>query len=114
MKWHDIYLHLKSKGIEIYSQGQKTDTCQSNYVVLKDNGQYGIAGSYKTGYSLIDVIIFCPINKYSQVEGYKTELKGYMKELQGIKPTGNETPVIIDDSVKAYTTSIEYQILKRL
>jgi len=37
-----------------------------------------------------------------------------MKELDFLRKTGNETPIIIDDTKKAYTTSIEYQIIKKL
>lgn len=114
MKWADVYLHLKSKGIDIYSPGQKTSTCTSPYVVVTDNGQYGMAGAHRNGYSLIEVIVYIPLNKYSQIEGYKTQIKNYIKELTGIKATGLETPVIIDDFVKAYTTSIQYQILKKI
>lgn len=114
MKWADVYLHLKSKEIDVYSPGQKTDTCITPYIVIVDNGQYGMAGSNRNGYSLIDVLVFVPLNKYSQIEGYRAQIKGYMKELNCIKATGLETPVIIDDLVKAHTTSIQYQILKRL
>jgi len=37
-----------------------------------------------------------------------------MKELTGLRKTGNETPIIVDDTKKAYTTSIEYITQKKL
>lgn len=114
MKWADVYLHLKNKGISVYSPGQKNGICKNRYVVVKDNGTYSKAESNKLGYSILDVIIYYPMDKYSQIEGFKEQIKSYMKELQGIKFTGSETPVIIDTKVNAYTTSIEYQVLKRL
>jgi hypothetical protein len=44
---------------------------------------------------------------------YKNDIKTYLKELNYLRKTGNETPVIVDDGVKAYTISIEYQVLKK-
>lgn len=114
MKWSTVYLHLKSYDIDVYSPGQKTGTCDSKYVVVRDAGQNSMAETRKLGYSIIDLILFVPLTQYSQIEGYKEEIKSYMKELDSIKATGLETPVMIDESVNGYTVSVEYQILKRL
>ncbi len=111
--WQRVFLYLKSKGIEIYSPGQKTGPCEKPYVVLKDGGTYNRAGTNKVGYSLLDVIIFCPINQYSKIEGYKKQIKEHLKEF-GMRAAGTETPIVIDEDKKAYTTSIGYQIHKKL
>ena len=66
------------------------------------------------GYRLIDIIAFVPVASYISIKPYAEEIKAAMKELPFLRYTGNETPVITDDEVKAYTTSIEYQIIKKL
>ena len=65
-------------------------------------------------YKLIDIVLFVPLNSYIEVETYMMEIREAMKELIFLRKTGNETPIIVDDSKKAYTTSIEYQIIKKL
>lgn len=112
--WQKIFLHLKKKGYEVYSPGQKRDKCQESYVVIKENGIHGQEGGNKIGYKLFDIIIYHPISNYSGMEFYVENIKQSLKELKELRSTGNETPSIIDDEVKAYTTSIEYQALKTL
>lgn len=113
-KWKDIYLHLKGKGVDVYSIGQKEGTCKSAYVVLTENGTFKFAGTRKQGYSLVDVIVYYPMPYYSKVNEYVEQIKGYMKELDFVRFTGTETPIIVDDDFGAYTTSLEYQNLKQL
>jgi hypothetical protein len=110
--WQNIYLHLKNKGIDVYSIGQKQGLCNDPYVVVKESGQYPLS-SNKQGYDLVDIIIFYPVGSYSQLFSYKNDIKNYLAELKYLRKTGNETPVIIDDEVKGYTTSVEYQVLKK-
>ncbi len=109
-----ILLHLKRKGLEVYFPGQKQGLCERSYSVVKDNGQYAMGDTNKVGYSTINIIVFCPLSKYSQIGKYKKIIKGHMKELENLTPTGYESPVLIEDKVKAYTMHIEYKILKRL
>ncbi len=48
------------------------------------------------------------------MEFYVENLKEALKKIEDLRPTGNETPSIIDYDVQAYTTSIEYQQFKSL
>lgn len=112
--WNKVYLHLKSKGIKVYSPGQHKGLCEDSYVVLRDGGGDSFAGTNKVGQSILDVIIYHPNNRYSSLDSYKKEVKKYLEEVKGIRKTGFETPVLMEDEKQAYTTSIEYQILKRL
>ena len=68
----------------------------------------------KLGYRLVDIIVFVPANSYIQIEPYVKQIREAMKELKWLRKTGNETPVITDNGKKAYTTSIEYVIQKKL
>jgi len=70
--------------------------------------------SNRVGCSPIDIILFVPIASYIKVKPNQKEIRTALKELSFLRKTGNETPIITDDEVKAYTTSIEYQITKKL
>lgn len=112
--WQKIYLHLLKLNYLVYSPGQKRDKCQDPYVVIKDTGTYGQEGNNKVGYKLFDIIIYYPLQSYSSMESYIENIKEELKQIKEIRYTGNETPCVIDDEVKAYTSSIEYQGVKTL
>lgn len=108
-----IYKQLKENDFEVYSLGQKKGKCENGYVVIKENGIAGQDGNV-VGFSLVDIIVFYPLDEYSKMELYVNKIKSVLKKLGFIRPTGNITPSIIDEEVEAYTCSIEYQIFKKL
>ena len=55
-----------------------------------------------------------PNNSYVAVEPYADDIRNALKELEYLRKTGTETPVIVDDDKKAYTMSIEYLLQKKL
>ncbi|WP_406543138.1 hypothetical protein [Clostridium ljungdahlii] len=113
--WERVFLHLKSKGIDAYSPGQHKGKCTTPYVVLKNTGTAGFEGSNQIGSQTLDVITYCPRSNYSDIEPYTVQVQSFLGELKGyIRPTGNITPVILDDSVNGYTQTIEYQTFQRL
>lgn len=111
--WQKIYLHLKKLGYEVYSIGQKRDKCQRSYVVIKENGKTALVGNV-AGYKLFDIIIYHPMDSYSTMEPYVENIKQALTTIGELRPTGNETPAIIDSEVDAYTTSVIYQQFKQL
>lgn len=112
--WKKIYLKLQEKGLNPYAPGQHEGLCIERYCVVRESSQVPFFRSNRTGYRLIDIIIFVPVSSYIKVKPYTEEIKAAMKELPFLRYTGNETPIITDDEVKAYTTSLEYQIIKTL
>lgn len=113
--WERVYLHLKSKSVDVYSPGQHKGKCTSPYVVIKNNGTIGFQGSNQIGSQTIDVIIYYPATNYSDIEPYAWQVQEFLKELkQYIRPTGNITPIILDSSVEGYTQTIEYQTFQKL
>jgi len=112
--WQAIYTKLKEKGLNPYPPGQHKGLCTEKYCVVRESSQVPSFRSNRVGYRLIDIIVFVPLASYIEVEPYVNEVKAAMKELPFLRCTGNETPVITDDDKKAYTTFIEYQILKKL
>ena len=112
--WKTIFDQLKDKGLNPYPIGQHQGLCTERYCVIKENSQVPYFNSHRLGYKTIDIILFVPLNSYIAVEPYVKEIRAVMKELTNLRKTGNETPVITDDTKKAYTSSIEYQIIKKL
>ena len=113
--WERAYLHLKSKSVDVYSPGQHRGKCTSPYVVVKNNGTNGFEGSNKIGSQSLDIITYYPATNYSGIEPYTGQIQDFLKELkQYIRPTGNVTPIILDNSVNGYTQTIEYQTFQRL
>lgn len=111
--WQKIYLHLAKLGYEVYSPGQKRDKCQNSYVVIKESGVVAMVGNI-AGYKLFDIIIYHPIENYSTMEFYIENIKEAIKDINELRPTGNETPCIVDSEVQAHTTSVSYQQFKQL
>ena len=111
--WQKIYLHLAKLGYEVYSAGQKRDLCKESYVVIKEGGVVAMVGNV-AGYKLFDIIIYHPMANYSTMEPYTENIKDALKSIDELRPTGNETPYIIDSEVQAYTTSVIYQQFKQL
>lgn len=68
----------------------------------------------QVGRRVIDVIAFVPVGSYIEVAPYVGEIKAALNKLPFLQKTGSETPVITDDEKEAYTTSVQYQIMKRL
>ncbi|MBU3185657.1 hypothetical protein [Clostridium estertheticum] len=112
--WQKIFLYLTKSGYEVYSPGQKRDKCEATYVVIKENGIHGQDGGNELGFKVFDIIVYCPLTNYSDMEFYAENIKQALKEMKELRPTGVETPSIIDDEVEGYTSSIEYQALKTL
>lgn len=113
--WERVYLHLKSKSVNVYSPGQHKGKCTCPYVVIKNNGTTGFEGSNQIGSQTIDIIIYCPSTNYSDIEPYTLQVQDFVKELkQYIRPTGTITPVILDNSVEGYTQTIEYKTFQRI
>ncbi|HHV39114.1 MAG TPA: hypothetical protein GXX70_06470 [Tepidimicrobium sp.] len=112
--WKVIFDKLKEKNLNPFPPGQHKGICEEKYCIIKENNQVPYFNTNRLGYKLIDIILFVPLNSYIQVKPYAVEIRAAMKELENLRKTGNETPVIVDDKKEAYTMSIEYIIQKKL
>lgn len=113
-RWQDIFLHLKNAGFDVYSPGVKVGECESEYLVIKNDGSSKHV-SFSTDVDLYAVMCYVPKQKYSTLEPFVQKVKKSMKELEPmIKPYGSQTPSYYDDSVKAHMVSIEYKNYKKL
>jgi hypothetical protein len=111
--WQKINLHLQKNGYEAYAPGQKRDKCIEPYVVIKESGDTAMYSNVN-GYRSFDIIIYYPLESYSEMEPYADNVMELLKGITELRFTGNQTPYIVDDEVQAYTTSISYQQFKSL
>ena len=107
-----IYSTLKRANLNPYWPGIHTGECKERYCVVKDGTQTPSTQSNSVGYRIADIIIFVPFGSYVAIGKYAKEIKTILKDLP-IRYAG-ETPIITDDGEKAYTTSIQYQVFKKM
>lgn len=106
----EIYLHLKEQGFNVYSIGQHKGKCLEPYLVVSETGDMDITGSglmHKT----VEVLIYYPVGKYSEVSAYIDSVK---KAMQGLKLRRviTSNPTIIDNDKQAYMTFLSYTRIK--
>lgn len=112
--WKTIFDKLKEKGLNPYAPGQHEGLCDKPYCVVKEGTQIPSIQSNRVGQRVLDVIVFVPISSHIALEPYMKSIRSALKELPNLRKTGFETPAVTDDDKKAYTTSIEYIIQKKL
>lgn len=110
----DIYVHLQSKGFDVYMPETKIGECKSPYIVVKNDGssQHPV---FSTDVDMYAIMVYVPKQAYSSLEPLVQSIKQAMKELEPmIKPYGSQTPSYYDDNYKAHTISIEYKNYKKI
>lgn len=112
--WKKTFKHLKDAGFEVYSPGQHKGLCLSSYIVLRDGSTNAFAGQNRVGYSMLEVHLYHPIDRYSTLQDYRRQVKDSLKKLSDLRYIGQESPALIDDDKQAHAIFIEYQVLKRL
>ena len=106
--YEKIWATLEKGNIDVYAPGQHKGECVKPYVVIKDFGESEIAGT-ALNRNVIDIIIFAPSARYSQVEPFVRLVKNALKELRELKDTRYRSPIIIDEDKRAFTTSVRYE-----
>lgn len=106
MSWKELYEFLKEKGFEVYSIGQHTGKCADFYLVLRNNGTLVSDGTERTDY---EILLYCPLGKYSQFESFIEKVKDTMNELfPAVIYTDGEDPHYLDDATESYMTNLIY------
>ena len=82
--WQDIYKHLKSNGLDVYSPSTKTGECTKEYVVVKNNGSAKKVNA-STDEDYYSIMCYVPRNKYSALEVLVQKVKKAMKELKSLE-----------------------------
>lgn len=107
-RWKDIYRHLHSNGVDVYSPGQHQGECLSPYVVVKDAGSSQFNGFSSTS-NAYDIMCYVPKSQFSELEPFVDCVESLMDGLYPmLKSTHDKTPSFYDDSVKAHMVSMTY------
>lgn len=109
-----IYTTLKESGLDVYFSGQHKGLCKTPYVVVKESNQSPELGTRVIGRRIVDIMIYIPIGSYIAIESYREKVKRALLNSSFLRYTGFETPIIIEEDIKAYSTSFEYEIMKEL
>lgn len=106
--WKKIYKHLKQEGFDVYSPGQHKGQCTSNYIVINDGGMTN-AESVSSGQKFYEILCYVPIHNFSELEPFVFNAKKSMKKLFPlVRPSGIETPAVLDEDVNGHMVSVEY------
>ena len=107
--------HLIGLGYLVYAPGQHTGRCEAAYVVLRKGSTSRMIESRHVGYDLLDVNCYVPLDQYAELAAMVRGVKGHMRALRAqLRPTGYETPDVIEDQYRAHSRSIEYQVYRML
>lgn len=109
--FEQIYKHLKNNGFDVYSIGQHEGICSNPYIVIKENGESEVVGTSLVN-DMVELLIYYPIGRYSELSNYKKRILNTMKYQQGIRRVIEAMPTVIDDDKKAYMTSFTYKKIK--
>lgn len=113
-RWADLYVHLKSKGFDVYSPGIKAGECTAPYIVIALDGSTKLS-SVSTDEDRYSVMCYVPKKEYSKLEPMVQKVKQAMKEIEPIfMPYGEQTSSFYDDSVKSHMVSITYRNNKKI
>lgn len=112
--WQQIYQKLRDEGLNPFAPGQHKGTCQESYCVVQEGAQMPSFRGRRVGSRIVDIIAFVPASSYVQMAPYVGKIKAALRGLSFLRWTGGETPVVTDNDVKAYTTSLQFQIQKKL
>ena len=105
----NIYKHLKTSGLDVYSPGQHQGECTSPYVVQKYAGLNPLS-NFSSSQALYDVMCYVPKDQFSTLEPYVEKVKKAMTGLYpAIIPVYFQTASFLDDTVKGHMISVQYR-----
>lgn len=105
---------LRSAGLNVKLPGQYESPCKEPYIVIHDGGTYPYAANALTGYTLLYIRCYVPLDSYSKLQPLVERVKSVLSPEAFIMPTGNEGIHQIDNTYKAHTTYVEYQVMRTL
>lgn len=108
-RWSDIFKHLESSGFEVYPPATKRGQCESPYLVVKEAGASS-AISVSSTIVLYDIMLYVPQNSYSALEPLISDVENAMDGLWPmIRPTHFRTTPFLDEGVKGWMQSVQYE-----
>lgn len=112
--WETIFNKLEENELNPYPPGKHEGLCKTPYCVVKEGTQMPSIQSNRLGQRVVDIIVFVPLSSYIALDPYMKSIRSALSDITNLRKTGFETPAITDNDKKAFTSSIEYTILKKL
>ncbi|HHU07813.1 MAG TPA: hypothetical protein GXZ59_05660 [Clostridiaceae bacterium] len=109
-----LYDHMKDKGLNPHFPGQYRGICEEPYTVILTGSQIPDPGTNQVGQRVIDILIYHPARSYVGMTAWINQVKNGLRDFKRLRRTGTETPILTEDEIKAYSSSIKYTILKEL
>lgn len=108
---------LMDAQIPVYEPGQYAGQCKVPYVVVQCYGNYPTVQARRLTYTLLLVRCYVPLDgkQTEALAALAERVRAAMRPMRPqARPTGQEGPHMIEESYKALSCYIEYQILKRM
>lgn len=112
----DIYLYLKSQGVNAYLPAHHTGECLTRYTVVRPSLGAKVEG-YSTFYQSYQLLMYVPREEGSQIEVYVEQVRDAMRPLQRqlmLRETYFRAMPYYEDSVKAYMVDLEYRLYRKI
>lgn len=103
---------LTDKGYDVYSLGKHKGECTKPFILVKETIP-GVTSHRSLNSQVVDIYIFYPLGRYTQVMPFISRLEEDMKDIKVLEPIHDSNPIIIDEEKVAYTTRLSYQIIRR-
>lgn len=110
----NLYDYMKTEGLNPHYPGQYSGVCTEPYTVILVGTQIPDPGTHLVGQRVVDILIYHPVSSYVGMDAWITKTREALRCFHPLRRTGTETPVITEDEIKAYSSSIKYTILKEL
>lgn len=108
MLFQDLSIYLKGKGYKVCSIGQMDKICTEPTLLFYDTGEGETTITKNLNKQSLEIWIFYPYDRFSEVEGFKKEVEKAIKEFGKVRQAYDPTPVSIDNDMKAYFTKLSY------
>lgn len=106
--FRDLYTYLRNMGYEVYSLGQQDKTCTRPFILFYNAG-VGETTSKSLKREFIELWLFFPFGKYSEVKDYIDSVQETIGTFGKLRRNYESTNAIqIDNDMKAYYTKLSY------
>ena len=111
--YEKVFDNIKQNNIDVYPPNAHKGEVKNKYVVLTDGGRTQTS-NFTSQTVLLDVLIYVPANRFTDLDTFADEVKKHVDELYPLViPTGYETPAFYDDTIKGWMKSVEYRYTVR-
>ena len=95
-----------------YAVGEHQGECVEAYVVLKYDVQSQSISNAKCGWQFVHIFLYAPFGDITVLDEMVMEVQTLLKDV--LEFTGDISPEVVDDTIKAYTRRLKYKIPKEV